>query len=326
MKIHNIKSCPNSNINKNKNYQKNNYCKQNINCNDTFNLTKKTTFGSQKNVDDYIYEMSFLKHKNNISKIDPTVVEGYFNALGVPADFNQGSDFTRQFIAFCTFHTAEIFRQLNFSLPVKISIANFSDIFPENSCENAIGLCHYGPDVILGFPVRTVLFNSFETPQKKGFWENHFQNQKYNKEINFLSTKHFLSPFLHEFAHNLHFHKLYSKFGCPYINQGYQYSPNAQTVMKLLNLPIKDMNEKPVENPFISYEVRNALNTSSRYGSTLLPETFAEEFTRTVADNLNYMTLKLKRNPFPMAISNPTLQQVLYETWEGLIADGQGLI
>ena len=96
--------------------------------------------------------------------------------------------------------------------------------------------------------------------------------------------------------------------------------------MKLLNLPIKDMNEKPVENPFISYEVRNALNTSSRYGSTLLPETFAEEFTRTVADNLNYMTLKLKRNPFPMAISNPTLQQVLYETWEGLIADGQGLI
>ena len=56
------------------------------------------------------------------------------------------------------------------------------------------------------------------------------------------------------------------------------------------------------------------------------PETFAEEFTREIVNNLEYFKLRLTRNPFPLAKNNPTLQQILYETWEGLIADGKGLI
>ena len=135
-----------------------------------------------------------------------------------------------------------------------------------------------------------------------------------------------MSPFLHEFAHNLHFHKLYKKFGCPAPNQGYIYNPKTEIILKYLNLPIKDKYGNPVKNPCISYEVRKQLNTSSEYGSSLLPETFAEEFTREIVNNLEYFKLRLTRNPFPLAKNNPTLQQILYETWEGLIADGKGLI
>ena len=68
------------------------------------------------------------------------------------------------------------------------------------------------------------------------------------------------------------------------------------------------------------------MKESSGYGSTLLPELFAEEFSRAVIKNLDPVHLTLKRNPFPITTTNKDFNSVLYETWEGLIDDGQGLI
>ena len=289
-------------------------------------LSKKISFlGKMQTVSDFLYEMSWLKHSRDISQIEPSIVEKYFNSFGVCANFSGGNKYARQFISFCCFHVSEMFRQIQSIIPTKISIIDFSKLYKDSQLSDAIGVCYHSPDFKNNFPIRTVLFNSFET-NKPNYWEHQFENQiKYHEE-NALSTKHFLSPFLHEFAHNVHFHKLYSKFGCPYANQGYIYNPKTQDLMTYLNLEIKDEFGNDVSNPCISYAARKALNTSSRYGSSRLPETFAEEFARTIVESMNLTTLRLTKNPFPMAKHNPTLQQVLYETWEGLIADGNGLI
>ena len=89
--------------------------------------------------------------------------------------------------------------------------------------------------------------------------------------------------------------------------------------MKKLNMPTNG-------SPYITPEVREIMKQSSGYGSTLLPELFAEEFTNAVISNMDFMTLQMERNPFPIKNLSPELRQVLYETWEGLVGDGQGLI
>jgi len=141
----------------------------------------------------------------------------------------------------------------------------------------------------------------------------------------FHPTKHFMQTFLHEFAHSMHYHKLYSKWGCPFENQGYYYNSDTLRKMEILNADFEDEYGNRI-NPFIETKVYDAVRNSSRYGQTKLVETFAEEFSGSLVENMNLFTLKLERNPLPIKISNPILNSTLCEVWEGLVDDGKGLV
>ena len=268
-------------------------------------------------VDEYVYNKLLEKHIANAKILDPRNVEEYFYALGIPCDFRAGSDKARKVVAYCAFNAAEMLRQINMVLPVKITMG-------EMNAPEILAGCYYTPNPVKNFPIRTVEFNT------EYDWDNHMEKaMQFNKYKNgVFSSGHFIQTFLHEFGHNIHNHHLYSKFGCPFPNQGYYYNPNAAKILEVLNMPIYDpkTGEINFNNGYVTKEAREAMKTSSIYGSTLLPEVFAEEFARALINCMDYNSLRLKKNPLPIATANKNLNQVLYETWEGLVADNEGII
>ena len=66
----------------------------------------------------------------------------------------------------------------------------------------------------------------------------------------------------------------------------------------------------------------------STYGATSLFEAAAEDLTREILnpDNIDYMSLELKSNPLPARNPDGTVASVVYEAWNGLVNDGEGLI
>ena len=142
-----------------------------------------------------------------------------------------------------------------------------------------------------------------------------------NYELGFSSTPHFMTPFIHEFAHNLHFHKLFSKFGCHEKHPLYIHNPYVVDKLNLLNKPIQEL------NPYYGSYIRDLLSKDiSVYANEKIPETFAEYYTKRVIENMDLLKLRLTANPFTNTKTNPTISQVLNETWEGLVGDGQGLL
>ncbi len=268
-----------------------------------------------KNNDEVLYQKSLPKHIAAVKELEPAYVEDYFGEFGIPCDFSGVSKKAKQVIAYGCFNAAEILRQINMVLPTKICVDSFGD----NS--RTIAACYYYPDYSKNYPIRTVVFNDNYD------WENLLPDSlKDYKTDTFHSSNNFMHTFIHEFGHNIHFHKLYSKFGSPDPDSHYIYNPKVANIMDALNMPIYDDRENVVDNPYVSTNVRNIIKDSSGYGSTLLPETFAEEFTRVIIGCMSPMSLRLYRDPFPIITNSPQLNQVLYELWEGLINDGQGLL
>lgn len=294
------------------------------------NNNKQKSFKAKLPSYDYLYSKSILFHKANIYKTNPVMIEKYFDKLGIEATFREGSEYAKKFVSYCCFQAAEIFRQLQHILPIKIDIADFRKLNID-----ATAVCNFGTIREPKFyPIRTVVFNSFEENKpilikNKNIalnWENFDLIQKDNFERGFLSVKHFMSPFIHEFAHSLHYHKLFSKFGCPEPQPFYTYNPNANIILQKLNIPLMK-NGKTINNPFVSTHIINALDKNiSRYGATKLPETFAEAYTKDVISCMDLFNLRLNRNPFPTRNMSPEVSQVLNEIWEGLVGDGAGLI
>lgn len=267
-------------------------------------------------IDDYIYDKSLVKHINEAKVLNPKAVEDYFRALGIPCEFRNGTDKAKKVVAYCSFNAAEMLRQINMVLPTKITMGEMGN-------PDILAVCYYLPDIQNNIPIRTVEFNT------EYDWDNHMETLRENNKKNggHFSSGHFIQTFLHEFAHNIHYHHLYSKFGVPVPNQGYVYNPDVSRILKALNMPVYDSNTgKAINNKYVTKEAREAMKKSSGYGSTLLPETFAEEFARAFINCMDYMSLRLKKNPLPIITSTPALNQVLYETWEGLIDDNQGII
>lgn len=258
---------------------------------------------------DYIYQKSLIKHNAIAKQINVNTVREYFHSLGIPYDMSGFHPDIQKIIGYCCFNTSEIFRQLNMVLPVKL-VSEFID------SRGTLGACYYGSGY--NKPIRTVVFN----PNYD--WTDYIT--RFNDNNGHFSTGHFLHPFIHEFVHNINYHRIYSKFGCPEPNPMYYYNPDTARIMNALNSKIYDDNGNVINNKYISDDVRITLKDSSRYGSTLLPETLAEEITRNIVNCLDLMDLRLNKNPFPVYIQNPKLNQVVYEAWEGLIDDGQGLI
>jgi len=299
----------------------------------TINNRKKASyqtpsFGVNYTNTDLIYKSSIALHQANIIRTNPARVEEYFRQQGIPAFFREGSDFARKMVAYCCYHTSEIFSQLHYKKPVQVGIADFSRMNTD-----ATGLCFYAPSTISqteAYPARAVLFNSFSKfiPYNLNGqmiplnWENFFLIAEDTKKRNFLSSGHFLSPFIHEFAHALHYDKLYSKYGVPFYDPHYRPNPNMQIVLDKLNLKLDN------NNPFVSGSIVNNIDKNvSHYGATSLPETFAEAFTKAVLENIDVFNLRLTQNPFPMKNNgNNILNQVLYEAFEGLVGDGAGLV
>ena len=256
-------------------------------------------------IQDYIYEKSLVKHRHMIDEINPREVEGYCYSLNVPCAINKGRTLKdNQVIAYCVFYGMEIMRQLGMPLPAKIDMEPFPN--------RTLAACYYGPDV--GKPIGTVVYNLNQD------WANLLDTSlaEHKAKNKFHTSNHFLHT-IHEFGHNVHYHKLFSKFGSPTPDPRFAFNPATENLMKKLNMPTNG-------SPYITPEVREIMKQSSGYGSTLLPELFAEEFTNAVISNMDFMTLQMERNPFPIKNLSPELRQVLYETWEGLVGDGQGLI
>lgn len=279
---------------------------------------------------DFFYEKSLYIHKSNILKTQPANIERYFGNLGIEATFREGSEYARKFVSYCCYQASEIFRQLNHALPIKIDLMNFQKLDID-----ATGICNYGtlynPKY---YPIRTVAFNTFEQakliPVKNQkiplIWENFDKIQEENYNKGFLSVKHFMSPFIHEFAHSLHYHKLFSKFGCPEQQQFYLYNPTVNNIMQKLKIPMI-VDGQMVKNPFVSTEIIKSLDRDiSNYGASQLFESFAEAYTKDVISCMDLFNLRLTRNPFPTKNMSPEVHQVLSEIWEGLVGDGAGLI
>lgn len=256
----------------------------------------------------YLYQKSIIKHKNLAKQIDTSLVKDYFNALGIPYDMSGFSQETQKVIGYCCFNTAEIYRQRNLPLPLRLA---------SEAADNPgiIGSCYFRSGK---FPLRTVTFNLNYN------WENYIEN--FSDNGGHFSTNHFLHPFIHEFVHNMNNDRIYSKFGAPEPSSLYVYNPNVMNIIGPYNAKIYDQDGNILKDKYISEDVRIALTSSSGYGSSLLPETVAEEITRGIVECLDLMELRLKRDPFPIYIQNSKLNQIVYEAWEGLINDGQGLI
>lgn len=291
---------------------------------------KQKSFKANIPSSDYLYSKSVLFHKANIYKTNPIAIEKYFDKLGIEATFREGSEYAKKFVSYCCYQAAEIFKQLHHTLPIKIDLTDFRKLNTE-----ATGICNYGTIRQPKFyPIRSVIFNTFEenkpvliNSQRTYLnWENYDVLQKDNFERGFLSVKHFMSPFIHEFAHSLHYHKLFSKFGCPEPQPYYPVNPNANIILQKLNIPLMQ-NGKLARNPFVSTDIINSLDKEiSHYGATLLPETFAEAYTKDVISCMDLFNLRLTQNPFPTKNMTPEVNQVLNEIWEGLVGDGAGLI
>ena len=253
---------------------------------------------------DYLNDSTLVLHQLEAQRLDLDLLNKLFNEqFHIPFNLSGVSEAAAKVIGYCCYHTAMIFRQIKQPLPTMIGIEKVAQE-PGNGL--AIARCYWSNGV---YPIRAVTFNSLYD------WENAITNAtSKSNEDGFHSSYHFLQTMIHEFAHNAHFHHLFSKFGSPDPAPGYSYNPNDEKGN------IKN------NNPYISTYVRNTMKESSGYGSSLLPELFAEEFSRAIIKNLDPVHLTLKRNPFPITTTNKDLNSVLYETWEGLIDDGQGFI
>ncbi len=265
---------------------------------------------------DRLNDSTLVLHQFEAQRLDLNLLHKLFNEqFRIPFDLSGVSEAAAKVIGYCCYHTAMIFRQIKQPLPTMIGIERVAQ---QPGKGLTIASCYWANG---NFPIRAVTFNSLYD------WENAIVNAtSKSNENGFHSSYHFLQTTIHEFAHNAHFHHLFSKFGSPDPAPGYVYNKNVYDLMLKLNLPIYDKNGNINNNPFISTYVRNTMKESSGYGSSLLPELFAEEFSRAVIKNLDPVHLTLKRNPFPIATTNKDFNSVLYETWEGLIGDGQGLI
>lgn len=282
-----------------------------------------------------IIEKAIKFHKTNILGTDPRDIEEFFAKLGVSASFQDGSEYARKFIAYGCYQASKIFKQLGFVIPPKLRSIDMEMIEPNG--KNVLGACFFRscdfrPTLFSApehFPIRTTVFNTFPryNPTQVGnktmnlCWENMFEIAEHNKNVGWSSSGHFLSTFIHEFAHNLHYHKIYSTFGAPDKCDLYEYNPKVNNILKALQRNIGGFRSSvsPVYGLLIKRDI-------SRYGASKLPETFAEALTEEILSNIDPITLRLSENPFPMKKSNEILTQILHEIYEGLVNDGKGYI
>lgn len=293
----------------------------NFNCKNK-KLSKNVAFGAKFDTN-YLYQKALKWHQGMIARTNPADAERYFAQFNIPATFREGGSYARQFVSYCCVKTAEIFRQLQLKLPNKVDLTDFNQLSSQSGAQEAIGLCFSSsfacPNKI--YPPRTVAFNTNVD------WANFIKYQAKAKDDNFSSSEYFLHPFVHEFAHSLHFDKLFSKYGCLEQTPEYAYNPNVINLFHKMNVPLLDSNERLTGNPFVHVQTIESIKENvSRYGATSLPETFAEIFSKQILDNMDVWNLTLTRNPFPIQTNNKTIDGVLSELWEGLIGDGKGLI
>ena len=290
------------------------------------------------NMSKLAYQASLDYHFGQIHNIDPFRIEQYFAQNNIQAFFREGTDYGKKMVAYCCYHASEIFKQLHYPQPRFVGIVDFRRI---RDAETATGLSFYASQQISPYEVYrplTAIFNTFYDKRpiykKNGKeipvdWEHFIEVMEESKNSGFLSTFHFMSPFIHEYAHNLHYHKIYSLKGAPEHIPGYKYNPNVLTdVFYKMN---RDLYNPPKKTNYIANYIAKYLPEAiakdiSYYGSTALPETFAEAFTKEVVQCLDPFSLRLVKNPFPMKSNNELINKVLYETYEGLVGDGRGVV
>jgi len=260
---------------------------------------------------DYIYKKAYQLHRVNILKCDVKGVENYFRNLGVDANF-EGNNI----VAYGCHKAAEIFRKLNFILPPKIGMLDFSKEYHPDA-KNAWAVCtlfHERHGISNIFPPRSVIFNKFmHNPviQINGKpcslnWENYAYILQNDAKTGWMSTGHFFSVPLHEFAHNLHTHHLYSKFGSPEPAFPYRFNPFTNEILKTLKKPIG----------VYSDQVKKDI---SEYGTDTRFETFAEDLTENIIQSIDPFSLTLTKHPFSVHDDNPVVERIVGEIWEGVI-------
>lgn len=275
--------------------------------------------------DELSYPVTLGKHAENIAKIEPGRIENYCASLGVDCSLKDAkTKADKQFLGYSIYKTMEMMRQLNLPLPTSIFVY---DLGPKElaltSVEPGTKVVSIIPPRKAAVPARSIIYNRQE-PWEAYLYKNSMEMM--NPSDNFNSTKHFLHPSIHEFAHSAHLDKIYSKFGAPFPDNRYPYNPNTAKLIDKLKTPLFDKYGNPVDVNFISPFAKAVMSKSSEYGQTMLAELLAEEFTRAIIEHMDFNTLRLKSYPFDQNKLSPALNGILQETWEGLIDDGKGHI
>jgi len=258
------------------------------------------------------YTKAFNYHLGEMMMTNVDATEKRLAQMGIDATFNTNNVLTNKILAYCVEKTAQIYQQLGLALPKKI------DTLPPEEMEGATAWCNWGTCNVAGkvFPIRSIAINeNIPVGEMLREWKDldEVQADSYRKRHN--SARHFLDTFVHEFAHNAHYDNLFAKYGCPEHTEEYTYRPETDNLFREI---------KATKNPFANL-IREKIST---YGATSFFEAAAEDLTREILnpDNIDYMSLKLKSNPLPARNPDDTVASVVYEAWNGLVNDGEGLI
>ena len=249
----------------------------------------------------------------DIKGVDVGAIERNLQKRGIEADFSQGSDYARRFIAKSCEITANIFEELGLVRPKKVMTYDFHKIPGFDQPAETIGFCtprNWGSN-----PARTVAFNV-----GKGIeWEDFVNWAARNYASGHSSTGHFLGPTAHEFAHSSLIDNVYKRLGTPIPLVGYKH--NSKVGAELLNL------QKSYGNTPRIQAAKDIIDGKiSTYGTSCPHETFAEGLAKKILTEHVY-PMTYKAIPFP---ANPSLikpeDRIIYEIWNGLAHDGKGLI
>lgn len=214
---------------------------------------------------------SFVAFMKGIDLINPKQIENdLYKKFNISSNF-QGN----KIVAGCTALTANIFHKLKLVQPTAVKLTRLQDNVYGNCC---------------GFNREININSSMDWTQ--------IQNWAINEKLEgFHATGHFLSTFIHEFMHNVHFDKIQKLAANP------QYSNN-QNVQSMVNIIINpngiiteklNKNSTSFANDSIESYVKQKVST---YGSKMPAEMYAEKGAQMIADVLDMKTLRPKNNPF----------------------------
>ncbi len=196
-------------------------------------------------------------------------------------------------VAACSALTANIFHKLGFVQPTNILVKDLRGTgytktlaFCTISPSNYELFRKFGED----FPIRSVIVNEAKN------WDNLQKNMLRDKQENYLSTGHFLAPFIHEFIHSAHLDNLMKKHG------------NGTKIMRKM---LKDFKNEDT--------IALIKKETSEYGSTKPVEMVAEEMTELIVESLSPKTLMPNEMIFKMQrAKEPFQMDVLIDAcWSG---------
>ena len=257
-----------------------------------------------------------------------------FKAMGVDANFG----FNRA-IACCVAQVNDIFEALckNYGLPFDakppcIRIYTRKTV-RDSRLMDAWGLCLSDSDKVLkhqpAFQPRSLFLNGEYNNLAK---INNLVEKEYNEV--WLSTRHFLGPYIHEWAHNVHFDLLFKKFGydgrCKKtraiynMRNGKPHDPNPKVkgykrvCYEMFPRTYSKEEREKIRVEISQYAAGSFDRIGRKSGGNPL-EVVAEYLTKRIAGTLDEETMLPTRNPFENINECETVVNIFQKAWDGIL-------